>query len=143
MATTGYGVEIYCDDRLRTGRLSRGIVTVGLAQYRRLITRRGTVRQNQQPVNYGLALDELVGQLGVEASVVMLPSLIRAELAKDDRVASIGVDVRSEEIEPGGWRVVVVVRVTAYDESGAFEFTLGVTTDGVDLIASRTIEEAA
>lgn len=141
--TTGYGRDIYCDDRLRTGRLSSGIVTIGLAAYRRLITRRGTVRGNRQPLNYGLALDEYVGLLGTEAAVALLPSVIRGELGKDDRIASIAIDIRSEEIEPGGERVVVTVRITAHDEDGAFEFTVAATAAESQLLSQRTIGVAA
>lgn len=139
MTTVGYGTDTYCDDRLRSGRLSRGIVTVGLSALHRLTTPRGVVRIDAQPANFGIDLSEYVGALGTDDAVAIIPSAIRAELAKDDRIASVDVDVRTEDVEAGGVRVVPTIRITGHGSDVVYEFSLSVSDEGVDVLATRVI----
>ena len=135
----GYGQDVWCGDRLRTGRLARGIEGLGLAAYRRQITPRGMLRGNQESLNYGIDLSHYVGSLGVDLAVVALPGIIRAELSKDDRIANVEVVVTSESLPGGLARIRIVETITGYDSADSYELTLGVSTDGVELIGSRVI----
>ena len=132
----GYGIDTHCGTSLRTGRLVTGIVALGLACLRRQITPRGILRFRREPVNYGIDLAEYVGRLGPELAANALPGIIRAELSKDDRVADVEVRITREELSPGQWRLKIEELISGHGESEQYGLTLGVSTDGVEVIAS-------
>jgi len=97
------------------------------------------LRGNQESLNYGIDLSHYVGSLGVDLAVAALPGIIRAELSKDDRIANVEVVVTSESLPGGLARIRIVETITGYDSADSYELTLGVSTDGVELIGSRVI----
>lgn len=119
----GYGVETWCLDSLQPGRLARGRQVVAQALYRRLITPRGMLRGGAEEAAYGLDLAGYVGSVGASIAVAALPSLIRHELRKDDRVSDVAVSVAAV---PGGGTtsLAISIYVTLSDDSEAFQLTL-------------------
>jgi hypothetical protein len=93
--SSGYGEDIWCGDELVTSRRSRGVNTVLLAWYRRLRTPRGTLRGGDEESAYGLDLSSYVGAVGYPAAILAMPTLVRAELSKDDRAVDIAVTATS------------------------------------------------
>jgi hypothetical protein len=126
---TGYGVDSWATDSVFTGRLARGVTLVAQACYRRLITPRGTLRGGTEVENYGHDVAAIVGQGNPARVAAMLPSMIRGELLKDDRVADVASTVTYVQDTAGRATFTIVVSAQTYDEAGDFELTLSV--DGV------------
>lgn len=134
-----YGVEMWCADKLVSGRYSRGVLTVALALYRRLITPRGTLRGGDDEAAYGLDITALVGAVGYETAIGTLPGRIQGELEKDERVASVSVSVTPEYDAGGVVSLTIEIDVRLKAEDQEFQLSVSVNDLNTDLIR---IEEA-
>jgi hypothetical protein len=133
---TGYGVDSWATDSVFTGRLARGKTLVAQACYRRLTTPRGTLRGGPDEENYGIDLSSIIGAGNPLRVQAMLPSMIRGELVKDDRVADVSVTADYTQDTAGRASFVIVVNVQLYEPDSDFELTIavsGVTTKLVGL----------
>jgi hypothetical protein len=126
---TGYGVDSWATDSVFTGRLARGKTLVAQACYRRLTTQRGTLRGGPDEQNYGIDISSVIGAGNPERVAVMLPSMIRGELLKDDRVADVETSVEYTQDTAGRATFTIVVDVQTYEAGNDFELTISV--DGV------------
>ncbi len=135
----GYGVDTWCGASRVTGRLSRRWQTLGLALFRRLITPRGTLRGGRTPEEaavYGFDVAGFVGRVGYARALGALPSMIAAELRKDDRVADVLVEV-SKVTEPNGdIALAIVCHVTPVNEGADFDLTMSATDAALTLVGS-------
>lgn len=134
---TGYGSDTWCGDSLVTGRMSRGVVHVILALYRRLITPRGTLRplkeeSNEEELAYGFDLAQYVGAVGPELAVLIAPPQICAELQKDDRVIACNAAGRYSYNSDGTATLFFDVSGTLQNPNSDFSFTVKIA----DLAAS-------
>jgi hypothetical protein len=101
---------------------------------RRLTSPRGSLWfGGQAEQNYGIDLSEGIGVIGPDRHAQTLPGRIRAELSKDDRVASVNVDVSVSTID-GAATITIQIKITAHDLAGEYEFTLTVSEVGVSLL---------
>ncbi len=128
---SGYGSDIWCTDTLVTGRLARGRTVVAQALYRRLITPRGMLADDD---TYGLDLAGYVGAVGTTVALAALPSLVRAELLKDDRVSDIAVTSAITTERSGLVSIVLEISAVLTDESEQFSLTVGVSSAGTVLL---------
>jgi len=124
-----FGVDTWAMGTLRTGRLASGVTLLAQACYRRLTTPRGTVRGGDGCDIYGLDLSEYVGHVGLTLAQASLPSQIRAELRKDDRIADVRVAITRD-----GVALVITIDVTPVDETEDFTLTLNVSDVGVSVL---------
>jgi hypothetical protein len=134
LADVGYGVDVYCWDRLRTGRLVRGPELVAQAIYRRLTTPRGTLRDGEEGTVYGLDIQDFIGQVGTANAVAAIPALIRAEVLKDDRVTNATVTAATTTDRAGLVSVVIQISAELVNEGDRFELTLGVSSVSVAVL---------
>lgn len=125
--SAGYGQDTWCLDALQPGRYATGAVLVAQAIYRRLITPRGTLRGGDEESAYGLDLSGYVGAVGYLSAVQALPSLVRAEIAKDDRVGDVDCAATLADLGSGGVSINLSLSVNLADESQSFTLTLAVT----------------
>jgi hypothetical protein len=130
--TTNLGRDTYCADELQPGRLAEGVMLVALNQYHRLKTPRGMLRgPGPEAQNYGLPLDELVGQADTEAKRAAMPGQIRAELLKDPRVES--VDVKMTVTTAGGL-VEYAFAISGQTGEGPYELVVKASAVTVQLL---------
>ncbi len=120
----GFGVDTWCGDSRTTGRLARGRTLLALALYRRLITPRGTLTGSPEAEVYGFDVAGFVGRIGYERALGALPSMIAAELRKDDRVADVLVEVAQSIDGLGDISLTITIHVTPQDELADFALTL-------------------
>jgi hypothetical protein len=130
---SGYGSDIWCTDTLVTGRLATGRTLVAQALYRRLITPRGMLADDG---TYGLDLAGYVGAVGTTVALAALPSLVRAELLKDDRVSDVSVTSAISTDRAGLVSIVLEIGAVLSDESESFALTVGVSGAGTVLLGS-------
>lgn len=133
----GYGADTRCDSSLRTGQLDRGVTLVMRALYRRLTTPRGTLQgltdgSGDEEGAYGLDLAGYVGAVGLDIAVRALPSQIRAELLKDDRVSDVSVAVSAS----ADGVITITIDARLSDESEDFQMTLRVQDATVVLVST-------
>jgi hypothetical protein len=131
---TGYGVDTWATDSVFTGRLARGRVLLAQACYRRVTTPRGTLRGGPEEQNYGIDISGIIGSGNPERVAVMLPSMIRGELLKDDRVADVAVSVGFSSDSAGRATFSIVIDVQAHDSAENFELTLSVDSVSAKLV---------
>ncbi len=131
---SGYGTEIYCTSRLRTGKYVTGRVALAHAIYRRLTTPRGTLRGGDEEQTYGLDLPGMVGNVAAALLVRALPGMIAAELGKDDRISSVLPVVTASTDAAGAVSLEIAIRVVPVDEDEEFSLTLAVSTVSVELL---------
>lgn len=115
--TIDYGSDTSCTDELRPGRVVRGPELVAEACYRRISTRRGEIIDDP---DYGIDLSDLVQKGLTPGMLAMVPTVVKAQLAKDPRVSA--VSVRARVVGAG-----LVVEIEG--ECGAGPFALAVTAD--------------
>lgn len=127
-----YGTDLYCLDRLFTGRLVSGTELLAQAAYRRLTTPRGTLDDGDEGAIYGIDLADLVGQ--PSGTVDSLPAIVSAELLKDDRFAAVHVDASAVTGSDGLTEVTLAIAVTPHDESDPFTLTVAVKDLTVQLL---------
>lgn len=133
-----YGVDKWCADQVRTGRLARGRQVVAQALYRRLITPRGALREGGEGLAYGIDLPGLIGAVGSAQATRMLPSRVRAEFLKDDRVADVSVAAEIVIGTDGLISISLRVNVVLYEEDEEFSLTFSATDASVTMIGAPT-----
>jgi hypothetical protein len=129
---TDFGRDIGCTTGLRTGTLVRGARLIGEAAYRRLTTRRGTLRGGRDEAEYGLFLPGVVGSTSPRLAAVSLPGRISTELLKDARIAEVDVDVQLGYLPAGAALFTVTIR--ARTAVGPFELVLRVSDVTTELV---------
>lgn len=130
----GYGADVWCLDRMTTGKLARGRQLLMQAIYHRLTTPRGTLRGSAEAQAYGLDLAGLIGKVGYDRRGV-ISGMIAAELKKDDRITEVVVNVTKTTATNGEVSLVIVIDITPADESGDFRGTLAANDNAVAVIA--------
>lgn len=123
----GYGIDTWCFDALQPGRLVSGRLLLAQAIYRRITTPRGTLRGGEEERVYGLDLSGYVGAVGVERSAAIFPTIIRAELMKDDRISSVRVTAAVSSDATGAVYVSTTVDVEPVGELESFSLTLAIS----------------
>lgn len=129
---TNFGTDVSCVNSLRTGRLVSGPRLVAEACFRRLNTPRGTLIGGEDEQNYGLDLADLIGSVATPSAEAALPGRIQAELLKDERVASVVVNVTSTMDSAGA--VTWSIDVEGDTAEGPFSLQIGVSEVTVDLL---------
>lgn len=124
MSEAGYGVETWCLKGLASGRYARGRQVVAQAIYRRLTTSRGTLRGGDEESAYGIDLSEYLGATGAATAVAALPSIVRGELLKDDRIVDVSCTVTSATEANGDVDLTLVIVAVLTDEDEPLELTL-------------------
>jgi hypothetical protein len=125
----GYGTDTWCGDSLVTGRMSRGVMTVALSQYRCLITPKGTLRgiaDDEEEFAWGFDVSALVGTMSSQSAVGALPGMIAAELAKDDRVYNVIATVTAAANSSGHVEYDISVTSTLVESDVSFVLTMHV-----------------
>lgn len=130
----GYGTDVYCYDRLLTGRLVTGPEVVAQAIYRRLTTARGTLRGGDDESIYGFDLLDFVGRIGTQQSIDALPAAVEAECLKDDRVAAADVSVTATTAPSGLITLELEIEITTAPQGDAFDLTLAVSDVAVSVV---------
>jgi hypothetical protein len=123
---SGYGTDTWCGDSLVTGRLAKGVRLVALALYRRLITPRGTLVGGDDESAYGFDLASYVGAVGYPVAIAALPSIVRGELMKDERVSDVVVETLIVQGDDGLQDIQLEVTALLSDESETFTLVLAV-----------------
>lgn len=137
----GYGVDTWCGDSRITGRLARGRTALALALYRRLITPRGSLTGSPEAEVYGFDVAGFIGRVGYERALGALPSMIAAELRKDDRVLDVLVEITTATDERGDISLGIKVHVTPVDETQDFPLTLAANDNALAIVGA--LPEAA
>lgn len=140
--SAGYGAEIWCTDTLSAGRFARGPRIVAQALYRRLITPRGMLRRGGQSAAYGLDVADYIGAVGTDAAVIALPSLVRGELTKDDRVSDVAVKATIARSSNGDIDITLEIDVVLVDSGTELSLTVAANDSGVSLLALDLPEAA-
>lgn len=136
MPTVSYGRDVSCTTGLRSGRLVSGGRLVGEAVFRRLTTRRGTLRGGKDEADYGMQLMDEVGRNDA-ASVASLEGRIRQEVVKDARVLDCRARVVRTEVSAGRYALSVTVNGTL-KAGPTFELVLAVSDVTVELVGLST-----
>jgi len=129
---TDYGRDVSCTTSLRSGRTVSGTRLVAEACYRRLTTPRGMLRGGEEEANYGLDLTELVGHSNPARLAASLPSKIRSELTKDERIVDATVTV--ETVTDGPSTSFIVTIEVETDDAETFDLVLSVSDVSVELL---------
>jgi hypothetical protein len=114
--------------------MARGRTNVALALYRRLITPRGTLQGGDEEAAYGIDLTDYIGAVGTDNAIAMLPSVVAAELRKDDRVESVSAVATATQEAAGLVSIMLVISVQLVDDDESFDLTIGVSSVGVELL---------
>jgi hypothetical protein len=133
-----YGTDIFCYDRLMTGRLASRAEVVAQAVFRRLTTARGTLRDGDEGLVYGLDLLGFVGTVGTDAAIAALPDAIRAECLKDDRVDACDVSVLADRGTDGLVTLLIDVGCSLANEDDVFRLSVSVSNVEVALLGVIT-----
>ena len=133
-----YGIDLFCYDQLFTGRLASGVELVAQAIFRRLNTARGTLRDGDEGLVYGLDLLDFVGTVGTKNAVDALPDAVVAEILKDDRVARAEASAVIQRTSEGLVTIVLDIDVTLTEADETFTLTLGVGDVSVALLGVTT-----
>lgn len=128
---TDFGKDVSCTTELHTGRYASGSRVVAEAAYRRLTTPRGMLRGGEDEANYGLDLTELIGSASTKADAAALPSRVKAELLKDERIISANVVVTPTR---EGATTTYLIAITAETTAGPFTLGVGVADVTVQLL---------
>jgi len=132
---TDFGRDVSCLDSLRLGQYVSGVRLVAEAAYRRLITPRGTLRGGAGEAEYGLDLTDMIGSVRTKSDAKALAGMIRNELLKDERIAT--VDASVTPIADGITTTFSVV-VLATTKEGPFSLNLAVSAVTVDILGIST-----
>ena len=133
--TTGLGVEMYCLDRMRTGKYVSGRGALAQAIYRRLTTPRGTLRGGDEEQAYGIDLPGFVGDTATTIAVAALPGIIRGELLKDDRILDVVATVTADEPSNGQVSLTIDIRVVPVEDDAELSLTIAVSETSVELLS--------
>jgi len=124
--SAGYGREAWCLTGTSTTRFVSGRALVAQALYRRFTTPRGTLRRNGEALAYGYDVAGLVGRVGSPAALAILPSAMRGEALKDDRVRDVSITVLAQRESNGNVVLTIDMVVVLHDDTEAFPLTLSV-----------------
>ncbi len=133
-----YGKDTWAYDRIQTGRLASGIELVAQAIFRRLNTARGTLRDGDEGLVYGMDLLDFVGTVGTDAAVAVLPDAARAEVLKDDRVSRCEASAAVERSTDGLVSIILDLDCALVDENETFTLSIGVNDITVALLGVTT-----
>jgi hypothetical protein len=128
-----YGVDTYCLDSLRTGRLVSLAMHVGQNLYHRFTTPKGSLPGGDEEKDYGDDLTALVGTAVTAADIAAMPGRIEAAAMKDERIGSVEVTVIPTTSGPGV-ELTVTIDATLVDDSAGFSLVLGVSAVSVTLL---------
>lgn len=133
----GYGSDLSCDSDLREdmGEVD-GLSLLGLAQaiVRRLDCPRGALPDDP---NYGIALRSFLNRGTTADELRALAGQTRAEIEKDDRVASASVVVTPSSV---GDRLAISIVVAPIDPRiGGFSLTLAITSADIVIEEMRRL----
>lgn len=123
----GYGVDSWAGEYLVSGRLARGVNVVANAAVRRQITPRGTLIGGEAEESFGIDLSGFVGSTDPAKAAAMLPSMIRTELTKDERIADVSVSVSYSVDTTGSATFELSERIVPYDASESFTLVMAVS----------------
>ncbi len=94
---------------------------------RRLITPRGRLIDD---ANYGTDLTEFINEDMSKRDIAMLLSAINAEVMKDERVASVTIDI----IAPPNLTGAYTIRIDLEDADGPFSMTVAASSVTLELL---------
>jgi hypothetical protein len=84
---------------------------------------------------YGLDLTELCGSQATRQQISAIPSLVRAECLRDDRVADVTVRAESaSQSSDGGWSITLELDITLVESSDDLSLTLAVDSVSAALL---------
>jgi hypothetical protein len=133
-----YGKDTWCYDRIQTGRLASGVEVVAQAIFRRLNTARGTLRDGDEGIVYGMDLLDFVGTVGTDTAIAVLPDAARAEVLKDDRVSRCEATAAATRGTDGLVQIVLDLDCFLVDEGESFTLSIGVDDVTVALLGVTT-----
>jgi hypothetical protein len=119
------GVDTYCVDELKPGRIARGTRLLAQRLYHRLITPTGDLIGGDEEADFGLDLTSVLGSTN-SRDTQMLPVRIENELLKDPAVDSVKVTPTRED---SGGSISWTFTIAVQSAIGPFDFI--VTSDGV------------
>jgi hypothetical protein len=119
-----YGSAVWCEDSIVTGKYARGKRAVAQAIYRRLITPRGMLFGGKDEQDFGLDVIGLIGSSVSPAEKAAIPSRIKAEILKDERVITAEVDMSTDD----------QIVISAYTDTGPFDLVLSSSAVGLEQI---------
>lgn len=128
---TDLGRDTSCTDEIKTGRFVTGARLVAQAAYRRITTPRGSLRGGEEEANYGIDITALCGRTNPKATAAALPGRIRNELAKDQRIGAMTIDVLVTTV---GASTSFQVTISAATAEGPFELVLLASSVSVELL---------
>lgn len=131
---TGFGSDLWCYDRIFTGRIATGPDVVAQALFRRLNTARGTLRDGEEGAVYGLDILDFIGQVGADNIVDALGPSVITECLKDDRVRTARANVSVTRNTDGTVEVLLDIDVALHDEADTFTLSIGVSDVTVQLL---------
>lgn len=130
--SAGYGVSVWCDGSIKTGRLVRGPRAVGLSLFRRFTTPQGTLRglTDQSPeLAFGFDIASYVGAVGTDTAINALPALMRAHALKDERVLDASASIARDPNADGTIGLTITLRVLLQDSTSSLSLTIDVASD--------------
>lgn len=131
---TDFGRDVSCMRSIRSGRIVSGRRLVAEGFFRRLNTPRGTLRGEEEERDYGLDLEELIGNAQTASEVASLPGRIEAELRKDERADEIEVVVVEKKGTVGR---EFEISISATTSEGPFELVLSASEVSVEILGIR------
>jgi hypothetical protein len=134
--TSGYGRDAWGLDSVSTTRFASGRTLVAQALYRRFTTTRGTKRRAGSPTSYGYDIAELVGAVGYDRALAILPIALRAEACKDDRVQDATAVIKRSNNGDGTVSLIVALDVLLVNERETFALTLAVAGGTTSLVGA-------
>ena len=129
---TNLGRDTSCTTGLRSGRLVTGPRLVAEAMFRRVTTRRGTLRGGKDEANYGINLADYVGRANDRATIAPLEGLIAVECRKDRRVLDVKAKVTPRQVS--ATETALDVTITGKTAEGPFALVLAVSSVTVTLV---------
>lgn len=120
---TDYGKDTSCLSSLRTGRLSTGRQLLAEAAFRRITTKRGTLRGGEHERNYGIDVTELIGASNPKMLAAKLPALVQTELLKDERFLTVKA---TSLLIADGPAVSIEIGIEIGTADGPFNLKIGV-----------------
>lgn len=131
MTQPDFGRDTSCTDSLRVGVMVSGPRLVGEACYRRLTTPRGQLRGGEDEANYGIDLPGMVGSVKSENDVAAIPSRVKNELMRDDRLEDVSISATLVKTGPA---IEVTLEIEGQTGPGPFTLTLSVSDVKVELV---------
>jgi hypothetical protein len=138
--STGYGVGMWVSaSGLVSGRRARGPMIVALALERMFNIPRGMLRGGDEESAFGLDVPGYIGSVGTPTAIASLPSIMRAQALKDDRVSDATFRVAREDHGSGVITLILPGSVLLADEAGSFDLTFAASELTLELIGGITI----